>query len=157
MSDTNDTDTAKSRPFPWTDRYLMGYTPMDATHREFVEVVDALLSAKDAEIEDCLEAFAAHARRHFEEERVWMEETEFPARECHNDEHTAVMKSVQQVQEIVASGNAEEARSLAIALKDWFPGHADYMDASLSQWMCKKKLGGTPIVLRRNILDNEKA
>ena len=68
-----------------------------------------------------------------------------------------VMKSVQQVQEIVASGNVEEARSLAVALKDWFPGHADYMDASLSQWMCKKKLGGTPIVLRRNILDNEKA
>ena len=38
-----------------------------------------------------------------------------------------------------------------------FRSHADYMDASLSQWMCKKKLGGTPIVLRRNILDNEKA
>jgi len=35
------------------------------------------------------------------------------------------------------------------------PGHADYMDASLSQWMCKKKLGGTPIVLRRNILEKK--
>ena len=56
MSDTNDTpsNNSKTRPFPWTDRYLMGYKPMDATHREFVEVVDALLSAKDAEIEDCL-------------------------------------------------------------------------------------------------------
>lgn len=155
MSDSN--PSAKPSAFPWTDRYLMGYKPMDATHREFVEVVDALLTADDDRVEACLEAFAAHARRHFEEERVWMEETEFPARECHNDEHTAVMKSVQQVQEIVASGNVDEARNLAAALKDWFPGHADYMDASLSQWMCKKKLGGTPIVLRRNILDKEKA
>ncbi len=146
-----------ARPFPWTDRYLMGFKPMDDTHREFVEVVDALLGAEDADMAARLEAFAAHARRHFEEERVWMEETGFPARECHNDEHAAVMKSVLQVQEIVAAGKAAEARSLAIALKDWFPGHADYMDASLSQWMCKKKLGGTPVVLRRNILDKQKA
>lgn len=145
------------RPFPWTDRYLMGYKPMDDTHREFVEIVDALLSADDAQIAAHLAAFAAHAERHFEEERAWMEETEFPARECHVDEHSKVMASVLQVQEIVAAGNTAEARSLAAALKDWFPGHADYMDASLSQWMCKKKLGGTPIVVRRNILDKEQA
>ena len=29
---------------PWTDNYLLGHAPMDDTHREFVEVVDAMLS-----------------------------------------------------------------------------------------------------------------
>ena len=29
--------------FAWEDRYLLGYTAMDDTHREFVELVNALL------------------------------------------------------------------------------------------------------------------
>ena len=29
---------------PWTDNYLLGHAPMDDTHREFVEIVDAMLS-----------------------------------------------------------------------------------------------------------------
>jgi hemerythrin len=43
-------------------------------------------------------------------------------------------------------------RLLAAALADWFPSHADYMDAPLAQWMSKRKLGGVPVVVRRNIV-----
>lgn len=149
--------SAVETPFTWTDKFLLGFGPMDDTHREFVQVVNAILTADDARMLERFDAFVDHARRHFEEERQWMEETGFPPRQCHIDEHSAVMKSVEQVREIVARGDAAEGRRLAQALVDWFPGHADYMDASLSQWMCKKRLGGTPVVLRRNILDKEKA
>ena len=37
-----------SEQFQWTDAYLLGYQPMDETHREFVEIVDAMLAADDA-------------------------------------------------------------------------------------------------------------
>src|SRR3954468_16476715 len=125
----------QTAPFAWNDMFLLGYGPMDDTHREFVDIVNALLSAPEAELPGHLEAFARHAESHFEQEREWMESTEFPARGCHIDEHNAVMKSVRDVQEIVAKGDLAEARALAKALADWFPGHADYMDSALSHWM----------------------
>jgi len=142
--------------FSWTDAYLLGYPPMDDTHREFVEIVSALLGADDASVGSHLEAFAMHAESHFAQEHDWMDQTEFPAAQCHKDEHNAVMKSVRDVQAIVAAGNADEGRALAKALADWFPGHADYMDSALAHWMSKKKHGGKPVVVRRNLgLRNE--
>ncbi len=137
--------------FSWTDAYLLGYAPMDDTHREFVEIVGALLGAEDAAVAARLEAFARHAEAHFSQEREWMETTAFPAMQCHVDEHNAVMKSVREVQQIVAAGDAAQGRSLATALADWFPGHADYMDSALAHWMSKKQYGGKPVVLRRNL------
>ena len=143
--------------FEWTDAYLLGYQPMDDTHREFVEIVDAMLNAEDAGFAACLDAFAAHAETHFEQERVWMEKTDFPAKDCHIDEHAAVMKSVYEVIKLVAEGDVPEGRRLAAELQRWFPGHADYLDASLAQWMVKKSLGGAPIVLKRNVVVRDDA
>ena len=108
---------------------------MDATHREFVEVVNAILSAPDVEVGPLLDKFAQHAEKHFGEEREWMKTTDFPAADCHIDEHEAVMTSVRLVIGVVAQGDFAEGRRLATELAKWFPGHADYMDAPLAQWM----------------------
>jgi hemerythrin len=142
--------------FDWTDQFLLGYTPMDDTHREFVATVAAMLEATDAGFAACLDAFIRHAEEHFEDERTWMAETGFPAMQCHVDEHGAVMKSVYEVRDMLAAGgDVAVGRSLAKELMNWFPGHADYMDASLAQWLAKKRLGGTPVVLRRNVATAE--
>ena len=142
---------SSSKDFSWTDAYLLGYPPMDETHQEFVAIVSALLAADDAAVAAQLDAFARHAEAHFSQEHEWMESTEFPATQCHVDEHNAVLKSVREVQAVVAAGDAAQGRSLAAALADWFPGHADYMDSALAHWMSKKKHGGKPVVLRRNL------
>ena len=142
-------------PFRWTDMFLLGYPPMDETHREFVDIVNALLEAPDEDLPKHLDAFAKHAEDHFGKEHEWMDATEFPARQCHMDEHNAVMKSVRDVQQIVAEGDPHEARQLAKALRDWFPGHADYMDSALAHWMSKRNAGGKPVVVRRNVLNAE--
>jgi hemerythrin len=144
-------------PFAWTDAYLLGYQPMDETHREFVEIVDAMLAADDADFAALLDRFVLHATDHFERERIWMEGSAFPATECHVDEHGAVMHSVEQVKAVVATGNVAEGRRLAAELAKWFPGHADYMDASLAQWMVKQSTGGKPIVLRRGVARHNEA
>lgn len=135
----------------WHDGLLLGYAPMDSTHEEFVECVAALQRATDAELPAALAAFAEHAQRHFGEEDLWMEQTQFPARECHVDEHAAVLKSVGEVQALLAQGNTEVCRRLAQELAHWFPGHADYLDSALAHWMCKQRLGGKPVVIRRNL------
>ena len=82
-----------------------------------------------------------------------MQETGFPASACHSDEHAAVLASMNGVGKKVAAGDFEAGRRLARALLDWFPGHADYLDSALAHWICKKRLGGQPVVLRRSLTD----
>lgn len=145
--------TADDTPAPlqWHDGLLLGYQPMDATHEEFVLCVAALQRASAAELPARLEAFAEHAVRHFGEEDRWMEQTQFPARGCHINEHAAVLKSVREVQALLAQGDTEPCRRLAKELVQWFPGHADYLDSALAHWMCKQRLGGKPVVIRRQL------
>ena len=136
-------------PFGWDDGFLVGYPSMDNTHREFVDCLTALLQASDAQLPAALDAFAAHAQAHFDEEDTWMRASNFPPRDCHIDEHAKVMASVREVQELVGKGEVAIARELAQALMDWFPGHADYMDSALATWLVKKSHDGRPLVLRR--------
>jgi len=137
--------------FVWSDSFKLGYDPMDETHEEFVEIVSCLLTAPESELVTHLEAFKEHAIRHFGEEDEWMVRTEFPARDCHIDEHAAVLKSVNEVLELARQGDLRFVRGLAQELARWFPGHADYLDSALAQWMFKREYGGKPMVLRRSI------
>lgn len=134
--------------FAWDDRYLLGHPGMDATHEAFVACVDALLTVPDEDLPAALAAFARHAEDHFAAEDAWMAEG-FPARDCHVDEHAKVMASVREVEAELAAGNVALCRELGQALKDWFPAHADYMDAALAHWLVKRSHGGQPLVLRR--------
>lgn len=78
-----------------------------------------------------------------------MAETSFPPMDCHVDEHNAVMASLRQVEALNSDRKPEIIRSLARELVRWFPGHADYLDSALAQWMAKRRMGGVPVVLRR--------
>ena len=139
------------KSMPWSDQHLLGYAPMDDTHKEFVEHLDALIGSEDADFCARLEAFERHAIAHFGEEDAWMERTDFPPKGCHIDEHAAVLKSVREVLELVRQGDVAEGRRLAKALADWFPGHAFHLDSALAHWMVKRSFGGKPVVLRRNV------
>lgn len=134
----------------WHDGLVLGYGPMDAVHEEFVHCVTALQQAPDERLPELLQALRTHAQSHFGDEDRWMTDTEFPARECHINEHAAVMQSIEEVQALLATGQTEVCRRLAHELARWFPGHADYLDAALAHWMCKRRLGGKPVVLRRS-------
>src|SRR2546426_7477782 len=142
------TQTAHSA-FNWNDDCLLGYGPMDEVHEEFVDLVAAMQSVSDAELADVLDAFATHAKNHFDTEDAWMVETDFPARACHIHEHAAVLGSVHGVRRRLAAGDFGAARRLAAELQVWFPGHAQYLDSALAHWMCKRRLGGKPVVVRR--------
>lgn len=139
----------------WTDSYLLGFKPMDDTHQDFVALVNSILTASDSTMAACIAAFESHAQAHFDQEARWMKDTTFPAMQCHLDEHNAVLKSVREVRELVNAGDFAVARRLAAELKKWFPAHADYLDSALAQWMVKKRHGGVPVVLKRDLCLSE--
>lgn len=129
----------------------MGHGPMDRTHQEFVVLIDRLLQASEGEMAALMAALAEHTEEHFTTENRWMEESAFPPRQCHIDEHAAVLKSIEEVRALVNQGDCSAVHALAQALADWFPAHADYLDSALAHWLCKQQMGGKPVVLRRNL------
>ena len=142
--------TCETAPLAWHDGMLVGHPALDAVHEEFVALIAALSNAADADVAAALQMLATHSREHFATEDDWMIRSGFPARACHLAEHEAVMRSVAGVQTRVAAGDVAAARRLAMALAEWFPGHADYLDAALVHWMCKQQHGGKPVVIRRH-------
>lgn len=138
--------------FAWDDRYLLGHAEIDNTHREFVELVNALQMADDANLGDALEAFAVHAEAHFAAENEAMLKNDFPPRDCHIDEHNKVLASVHEVRSLLAEGDIGIARELTVALIEWFPAHADYLDSALAIWLVKREHSGAPLVLKRNVV-----
>lgn len=137
----------------WSDARLLGFTPMDDVHEEFYEVALGLVSCSDETALAAIDAFEHHAVSHFEQEDEWMRTTNFPPRDCHINEHAAVLKSVREVREAVKQGQAGAAlvHDIGANLFDWFPGHADYLDSALAAWMTKQTMGGKPVVLRRTV------
>ena len=136
----------------WQAELLVGYAPMDHEHALFAQLIDALQQAPDADLAPALEALAAHADRHFADENTAMAETGFPARACHADEHAAVLRSVHGVQRRLEQGDVAVVRRLCTELQSWFPAQVQHLDSSLAHWICKLRLGGKPVVLRRPLV-----
>ncbi|HWI12273.1 MAG TPA: hemerythrin, partial [Burkholderiaceae bacterium] len=66
-----------STELAWSDALLLGHGPMDRTHREFVEVVQAMMRCADVGLATGLRDFIAHAQAHFGDEDRSMGETAF--------------------------------------------------------------------------------
>jgi len=135
----------------WSETLLVGHSAIDRQHQEFVFLVSELLAGNDDTIFARLEALQAHARAHFREEDALMQNTGFPQRQCHMDEHRAVLSSISDVLEQVRSGKCREGHRLAQALADWLPGHIQHLDSALAAWESTRTAGGKPVVLRRNV------
>lgn len=121
--------------YVWNPRLEKGIGAMDATHREFVELVDGLLSCPDEELSDRLQALLEHTREHFAQESRWMEESGFPPIAIHEDEHRRVLSAMEQVLAQARAGDIPPARQLIAQLPAWFEQHAASMDNALAMHM----------------------
>jgi hemerythrin-like metal-binding protein len=106
--------------------------------------------AGDAELPALLLELKLHLHSHFALENNLMQSSGFPASECHISEHAAVLQSIEDVIACVQQGRLDDCRRLVVALADWFPGHSDYLDSALAQWIVSRSTGGKPVVIRRN-------
>ncbi len=125
------TSTA-AKQIPWQEEWTLNYPKMDETHHEFIAEINHMLAVPDAEMLAAVDQFIAHTVAHFEQERVWMENTNFPPKGCHIGEHDRVLAIVQQVRQMVEGGDYAIGRRLAEELVPWFNQHAQTMDAALA-------------------------
>lgn len=114
----------------WNESLELGAGPMDATHREFVTLYDALAQARPDAMGDALDAFVAHVEAHFGQENDWMVAVDFP--DCHRAEHDRVLAVLRDVRRRVARGDFFLARQLIAELPGWFEQHVRGMDATLA-------------------------
>lgn len=135
----------------WGDNWKLGYEPMDHIHEEFVDLLGQLQSGRDLELAGLMDQLIVHVKSHFDEEDKWMVETVFPPRECHIEQHQQVLASILEVRELLNQDRFDICRDLTRALVDWFPGHATHLDSALAHWMFKRKFGGKPVVIHKNI------
>lgn len=131
--------------FDWSAEWDLGNPVMDETHHEFVELLDALIRASDADFLSRLDEFARHSEDHFERERQDMESMHFPPMHCHQAQHDNVLAAVRDVRERVAGGDIIVGRYLAERIAEWFPEHADFMDRALARWIEFMQQGGAEL------------
>jgi hemerythrin len=122
-----------------TDDLTLNHPQMDATHREFFELLARLDAVKAAEVDAILpelEAFEAHTRAHFAQEEAWMLKLGFQADTCHFQQHAAVLQLLTAVKRRVGEeGQVDWVKELVPALVEWFVPHAKNMDGGLAQVM----------------------
>jgi hemerythrin-like metal-binding protein len=123
---------------PWDERYVLGVAEMDATHRDFVELADALLVAGDDEFPALFAELHDHTRRHFDNEGKLMKSCRFPAIGEHNSEHLRVLGELAHFSRGVAAGRLGMARNYVKGLPEWFATHLATMDSALSA--CLKRM-----------------
>lgn len=119
----------------WDAELRLDHALMDATHVEFVDLLNALGGAAAAEQLARLDDFILHTERHFGDEERWMRECQFPPQYCHASQHELVLNTAREVRRRIAAEGADLALPLARAVAEWFRDHVVVMDAMLEQYM----------------------
>ena len=111
----------------------LGVDSMDATHGEFIALVDELNHTADAQaFADGFAHLGAHTQRHFEHESRLMRACRFPAIGEHESAHARVLGELAFMQRQVSAGRLAPARDYVRGLPDWFHSHLLTMDAALA-------------------------
>ena len=130
----------------WSDALALSQPRMDATHKEFVELLSSLEAALDGPLEgidECLSLFVEHTEEHFAQEERWMGQIGFSPQNCHAFQHAHVLQVLREVLRLQREeGDIGTVRELVGELTKWFPVHAQTMDAALVQTM--SELGFDP-------------
>ncbi|MDW3687258.1 bacteriohemerythrin [Cupriavidus sp. CV2] len=130
MTDSSSPSTATLAP-----DLLLGEPVTDATHAEFVQLLDAATRADDAGFLAALDEWIDHTRHHFGQEEAWMEAMAFGPQHCHRGEHEQVLAVAGAVRDKVAAGDLALGRRLLSELPGWFDQHVKAMDAMMVNHM----------------------
>ena len=129
---------------------VLGSDVLDNDHDELFGMITLLRRASEGEFVAQLSVLRHKAQLHFAYEDAQMACGDFPTRQCHLDEHAAVLASIEEVLQLVAKGDFLVGQRLAVELEHWFPAHIEALDQALTQWLFKCATGGgNAVVFRR--------
>lgn len=127
--------TTTATPHPllhWSDALALDLPVMDDTHREFVDLLAAVVQAPDAALLDAWSTLIAHTQDHFDREDQWMGDTGFASGNCHATQHKVILQVMREGEQQGRRGQWAVIRQMAYELGLWFPQHAQSMDAALA-------------------------
>ena len=118
----------------WDDeRFVLGVEEMDNTHIEFVDLINCMSNASDAEFVYLFDQLLQHTRAHFDAESRLMMQHGFPATAEHQGEHQRVLGEMTRFCRSVRKGLVALGRCyVSESLTQWFPLHAATMDSALA-------------------------
>lgn len=126
----------------WSEALALQQPRMDQTHREFIDLLQALeqVVTDGPEIVDHhFGALIEHTVAHFAQEERWMAEIGFAAENCHFFQHTHVLRVLREVRELaLGKRDATIVQQIVDELARWFTSHAQTMDAALAQTMAER-------------------
>jgi hemerythrin len=122
----------------WSDELALGDARTDHTHQEFVDLVNATTAAAPADKLIVYQQLVAHTVEHFGQEERWMLACGIQPDFCHFSQHKNVLDVMKEVERRALTGETEYIGSMIEALVEWFPGHANSMDASLVAYLQEK-------------------
>lgn len=123
---------APHQTLQWNESLALDMPLMDDTHREFVELLEAVVLAADVDICSCWSTLIGHTQKHFDAEDQWMLETGFAPGNCHSTQHHVILQVMREGEAAGQAGNIAVIRQMSHELGLWFPQHAQSMDASLA-------------------------
>ncbi|PIV88719.1 MAG: hemerythrin [Hydrogenophilales bacterium CG17_big_fil_post_rev_8_21_14_2_50_63_12] len=118
----------------WDDAvHALGVAEMDATHREFIALVNLLAACDDTDFAALFEKLLDHCRLHFTSEGRLMRISRFPALNEHESEHHRVYGDLVQMNRAVQRGRLLLPRAFVKqGLEEWFNDHLASMDSALA-------------------------
>lgn len=116
----------------WSDTLALGLPVMDDTHHEFVDLLNQVIGASDHALLPLWRDLVAHTDEHFAREDRWMKDTGFSSGNCHSTQHQIVLQVMREGDIRGTAGELEVVRQMADELSNWFPMHAQAMDAALA-------------------------
>lgn len=114
-------------------RHALGMAEMDATHREFVAQVAALIAANAEEFPALFQQLVNHTRAHFDAEGKLMRASKYRGLPEHEADHHRVLGELLQLNRSLKRGRLPLVRAyVKDGLMEWFDGHVAMMDAALA-------------------------
>ncbi len=116
----------------WSDSLVLGLPFMDDTHHEFVDLLAVVVKSADDALLGKWQALIEHTDDHFGLEDQWMKSTRFSSSNCHSMQHKVILQVMREGAQRGQNGELGVVRQMANELGQWFPQHAQSMDAALA-------------------------
>lgn len=122
----------------WSPDLMLGDARTDTTHEEFIELLNATAECGAEQKLSRYQGLLGHTVEHFAQEERWMTACGIPPDFCHFSQHNSVLEVMREVERRALLGELTLIDQMLEALVEWFPQHAQSMDAGLVGYLMEK-------------------
>jgi len=115
-----------------TAALTVAYEPIDKDHEEFIDLLNALDTATNADFPALFQQLYEHTEQHFERENQLMTQSAYPGIADHKAEHQRILGEFKQFKSRVEKGLIVFGRAFVKdRLPQWLALHVTTMDTAL--------------------------